>query len=168
MAVQPRRLPTGPASDPVPPRYPGSMLLRLLLLFTLVPALEIYLLVRLGGLIGAFNTLLVVLITGVLGAYYVRRQGVALVLRIQERMNQGELPGEELINGAMLLVGGAFLVTPGFLTDAAGLALVLPPTRDTLKGVVRRYLERRMRDGQVIVYRGDDPPAGRDRERRSN
>ena len=127
------------------------MLLRLFVLFTLVPAVEIALLLRVGAIIGPLNTLLLIFLTGALGAYYARRQGLHILVRIQAAMNEGRMPGEELVDGAMLLVGGATLLTPGFLTDALGFALIFPPTRDAMKRVATRWIRRNLRRGDVIV-----------------
>ncbi len=129
------------------------MFFRLFLLFTLVPALELYLLLKVGTVIGAFNTLLLIILTGVVGAFYARQQGFRVINNIQWKLEQGELPGDDLINGAMLLVGGALLVTPGFVTDFVGFSLIFPPTREAIKISVRRYLERKIRKGEVRVYR---------------
>jgi UPF0716 protein FxsA len=129
------------------------MFFRLFLLFTLVPALELYLLLKVGTVIGAFNTLLLIILTGVVGAFYARQQGFRVINNIQWKLEQGELPGDDLINGAMLLVGGALLVTPGFVTDFVGFSLIFPPTREAIKISVRRYLERKIREGEVRVYR---------------
>ena len=129
------------------------MFLRLFLLFTLVPAIELYLIIKVGSVIGAFNTILLIIFTGVVGAYYARQQGFRVVSNIQWKMQQGTVPGDDLVNGAMLLVGGAFLITPGFITDFAGFSLIFPPTREAIKIAVKHYLERKVREGEVKVYR---------------
>ena len=129
------------------------MFLRLFLLFTLVPAIELYLIIKVGSVIGAFNTILLIIFTGVVGAYYARQQGFRVVSNIQWKMQQGTVPGDDLVNGAMLLVGGAFLITPGFITDFAGFSLIFPPSREAIKIGVKRYLEKKVRQGEVKVYR---------------
>ena len=129
------------------------MFLRLFLLFTLVPAIELYLILKVGSAIGAANTIWLIIGTGILGAYYARQQGFKVVNNIQWKMQQGTVPGDDLVNGAMLLVGGAFLITPGFLTDFFGFSLIFPPTREAIKVGVKRYLEKRVRQGEVKVYR---------------
>ena len=138
------------------------MFIRLFLLFTLIPAIELYLIIRVGSIIGAANTILFIIGTGMLGAYYARQQGLAVMTSIQTRMNQGQLPGDDLVNGAMLLVGGAFLITPGFLTDFAGFSLIFPPTREAIKVVVKGWIEKKTREGEIIVTQdprgGDDGP----------
>jgi len=129
------------------------MFLRLFLLFTLVPALELYLIIKVGQAIGAFNTLLIIIFTGILGAFYARQQGVRVMTNIHWEMSEGRLPGDELINGAMLLVGGAFLITPGFLTDITGFALIFPLSRDMIKGSVTEFMRRRIERGDVRIYK---------------
>jgi UPF0716 protein FxsA len=129
------------------------MFFRLFLLFTLVPALELYLIIKVGQSIGAFNTLLIIIFTGVLGAYYARQQGFKVFSNIQWKMEQGNLPGDDLVNGAMLLVGGALLITPGFVTDFLGFSLIFPPTREAMKVSVSRYLQRKMERGEIRIYR---------------
>ena len=129
------------------------MFLRLFLLFTLVPAIELYLILKVGSAIGAANTIWLIIGTGILGAYYAKQQGFKVVNNIQWKMQQGTVPGDDLVNGAMLLAGGAFLITPGFITDFAGFSLIFPPTREIIKIGVRRYLEKRVRKGEVKVFR---------------
>lgn len=129
------------------------MFFRLFLLFTLVPAIELYLIIKVGSVIGALNTIFIIILTGILGAYYAREQGFRVVSNIQVKMQHGTVPGDDLVNGAMLLVGGALLITPGFITDLAGFSLIFPPTREAVKAVVQRYLEKRVRQGQVKIYR---------------
>jgi UPF0716 protein FxsA len=129
------------------------MFFRLFLLFTLVPALELYLIIKVGQSIGAFNTLLIIIFTGVLGAYYARQQGFKVFSNIQWKMEQGNLPGDDLVNGAMLLVGGALLITPGFVTDFLGFSLIFPPTREAMKVSVSRYLQRKMERGEIRIHR---------------
>jgi UPF0716 protein FxsA len=129
------------------------LFLKLFLLFTLVPAVELYLIIKVGSVIGALNTILIIIFTGVLGAYYAREQGVRVLSNIQWKMQQGTVPGDDLVNGAMLLVGGALLITPGFITDFAGFSLIFPLSREAIKVGVKRYMEKRVRQGEVKVYR---------------
>ena len=129
------------------------MFLRLFVLFTLIPAVELYLIIKVGSVIGALNTILIIIFTGVVGAYYAREQGFKVVSNIQWKMQQGVVPGDDLVNGAMLLVGGALLITPGFITDFAGFCLIFPPSREAIKVGVKRYMEKRVRQGEVKVYR---------------
>ena len=112
------------------------MLLRLILLFTLLPVVELYLLIRVGSFIWAGWTILVVLGTGVLGAWLARQEGLRVVQRVQADLQAGHLPADALIDGLLILIAGVVLLTPGFLTDAAGFTLLSPPGR----AVVRRAL----------------------------
>ena len=115
----------------------------LLLLFFLVPLLEIYLLIEVGGIIGVGWTIFSVVFTAVLGAFLVRTQGFSTVNRIRAQMDQGQLPAIELFEGLFLLVAGALLLTPGFFTDAIGFICLTPPLRRSIiryilsKGVLR-------------------------------
>ncbi|MDT8406471.1 MAG: FxsA family protein [Methylococcales bacterium] len=104
--------------------------------FIIVPFIEIYLLLTLGGLIGPAATIALVIFTAVLGAGLLRQQGFATLKRLQQQLDQGILPAFELIEGPMLLVGGALLLTPGFVTDAFGFALLIPKLRRQLATLV--------------------------------
>ncbi|WP_031434706.1 FxsA family protein [Methylomarinum vadi] len=99
------------------------------LFFLIVPFVEIYLLLQIGGLIGPFPTIFMVVFTAVLGAWLLRRQGLATWRRFQDSLNQGAIPAYEMIEGPLLLVGGALLLTPGFFTDALGFACLVPQLR---------------------------------------
>lgn len=101
----------------------------LFLFFLVVPFVEIYLLLQVGGLIGAFPTIFLVVFTAVLGAWLLRRQGFATWQRFQNNLAQGAIPAYEMIEGPILLVGGALLLTPGFFTDALGFACLIPALR---------------------------------------
>ncbi len=99
------------------------------LFFLIVPFVEIYLLLKIGGVIGIFPTVLLVVFTAVLGAWLLRQQGFATWQRMQTSLAQGAVPAYEMIEGPVLLVGGALLLTPGFFTDAVGFACLIPQTR---------------------------------------
>jgi UPF0716 protein FxsA len=119
------------------------MFLRLLLLFTLVPLVELYLLVRLGTVIGVGATVLIVIATGVLGASLARWQGLGVLRRLSEDLDRGRLPADALIDGLMIFIAGAVLLTPGLITDALGFFLLLPPGRAVVKRAVVERLQRR-------------------------
>lgn len=135
------------------------MLLRLLLLFTLVPIAELVILVQLGEAIGLAPTLLLVFATGVVGASLARREGARTWLEVQRDLAEGELPADSLLHGLMVLVAGAFLVTPGVLTDAAGFLLLLRPARERLAGLVRGWLRRQVESGRTRVRFGESGTA---------
>lgn len=101
----------------------------LFLFFLIVPFVEIYVLLQVGGLIGAFPTVFLVVFTAALGAWLLRRQGFATWQRFQANLAQGTIPAYEMIEGPMLLAGGALLLTPGFFTDALGFACLVPALR---------------------------------------
>ena len=110
----------------------------LLALFLIVPIVEIYLLIQVGGVIGAIPTVFLVVFTAVLGALLLRQQGFATLQRVQASMARGELPALQLLEGLFLLFGGALLLTPGFFTDAIGFVCLIPPLRQRLIGWVLR------------------------------
>lgn len=99
------------------------------LFFLVVPFVEIYLLLQLGGVVGIFPTILLVVFTAVLGAWLLRQQGFSTWQRFQTSLAQGKVPAYEMIEGPILLVGGALLLTPGFFTDALGFACLIPQVR---------------------------------------
>ena len=101
----------------------------LFLLFLLVPLVEIYFLIQVGKVIGAGWTVFCVVFTAVLGAALLRVQGLSTLNRVQRSLEQGRMPAVELLEGLMLLVAGALLLTPGFVTDAIGFLLLVPPLR---------------------------------------
>ncbi len=125
----------------------------LILLFTILPALELALLINVGGHIGMGNTLTIIILTGVIGAYLARLQGFFVLKKIQESINQGQMPSSQLLDGLMILAGGIFLLTPGFITDATGFLLLIPWTRSLLKMVIKRKFESMIQQGQAMhVY----------------
>ncbi len=134
-----------------------SVLARLALLFVIVPVLELVLLVEMGQLVGLMPTLALVVFTGVAGAALARAEGFRVFWAFQRELASGRLPAQPLQDGISVLVGGAFLLTPGILTDLAGLALLLPVTRRWVQRRVRRSLERRIREGTVRVLVGPSP-----------
>ena len=105
------------------------MFARLFLIFTSVSLLEIFVLVKVGGFLGAWPTILLVILTAMVGSILVRSQGVQLINELQQRLSVGEMPGVQLIEGIMLLITGVLLVTPGFVTDITGLLLLQPTLR---------------------------------------
>jgi UPF0716 protein FxsA len=123
------------------------MFLRLLLLFTLVPLLELFLLVKLGTVIGIGATVLIVVCTGVLGAWLARWQGLGVLRRVTEDLNQGRLPAEALIDGLLILIAGAVLLTPGLITDTLGFLLLVPRGRAVVRRLIAARFEKRSVDG---------------------
>jgi len=101
----------------------------LLLLFLLVPVIEIYLLIEVGSTIGALPTIFLVVLTAVIGAALLRWQGLTTFQRVREAMARGEVPAIEMMEGVVLLICGALLLTPGFFTDAVGFLALIPAVR---------------------------------------
>lgn len=126
---------------------------RLLLLFTLVPLAELWLLIEIGQWIGTWPTIFIVASTGFVGVLLARSQGLSVLYRIRDELYQGDLPGEALIDGACILIGGAFLLTPGLITDLSGFLLLIPPTRRLIKAAARRYLQRKLDSGAFYYHR---------------
>ncbi len=120
------------------------MILWLFLLFTLVPVAELYLLIKVGGLIGALPTIGIVLVTGAAGASLARWQGLAALEEIQAAMSEGRVPGQALLAGVLVLAGGLLLVTPGILTDVTGLLLLVPPVRRGVARLLSGYFRHRI------------------------
>lgn len=129
------------------------MFIRLLILFTCIPLLELYVLIEAGRQIGLFSTILLILLTGVAGAWLARTQGVEIVRRIQMEMEEGRMPGEVLLDGAMILVGGLLLLTPGFCTDLIGFTFLAPFSRNFWRGVLSSWVQRNIEQGRIHIHR---------------
>jgi len=125
---------------------------RLLLLFILVPIIEIYLLITVGGFIGVWPTVLLIILTAIIGTHLLRAQGLATLQKMQETLQQGQLPAFALLEGIFILIGGALLLTPGFFTDAVGFICLIP--------IFRKYLvfwmTKRLQIYQHEVPRGPE------------
>jgi UPF0716 protein FxsA len=117
------------------------VLLKLFLAFTIIPFIEIYLLIKLGSYLGAFNTVIIVILTAFFGALLARYQGFQTMLRVRESLERGEMPAEELMDALLILLAGIVLLTPGFLTDLAGLMILIPSTRLIFKRWLRKKFD---------------------------
>jgi UPF0716 protein FxsA len=126
----------------------------LFLAFLVVPLVELYVLLQVGSAIGALNTVVLVVLVGVAGAWLVKREGLGVVRRVRSQVAAGQVPGRELVDGFLILFGGALMLTPGFVTDLVGLALLLPPIR----AAARRTLAHRLR--VYVMGRGGDRSLG--------
>ena len=129
------------------------MLLKLFLAFTLIPVIELYLLIKLGATIGPLYTLLLVILTGAVGAYLARLQGLEAMLRVKARLQQGEPPAEEMLDALIIFIAGIVLLTPGLLTDISGLLLLLPATRLRFKIWLRQKFNQWMQRSNVNISR---------------
>jgi UPF0716 protein FxsA len=109
------------------------------LLFISIPIVEMWLLIEVGARIGALSTILLVFLTAAMGLALLRQQGLDTLLRVNQRMAQGQLPASEILEGVVLAVGGALLLTPGFITDAVGFVCLLAPTRKLIVAALLRH-----------------------------
>ena len=116
-------------------------MLKLLLAFTIIPIIEIYLLIEIGSIFGALTAITLVILTGFLGAFMARMQGLKTLFRIQESMREGRMPSGELLDALLIVIAGLVLLTPGFLTDSAGFLLLIPTTRNSIISWLQRQIE---------------------------
>jgi UPF0716 protein FxsA len=129
------------------------MFFKLFLIFAVIPVIELALLIKIGSVIGTLNTIIIVILTAIVGAYMVKLEGMVVMYRIQENMQQGTFPAEELINGMMILMAGVLLLTPGFFTDVVGFLMVFPVSRGVIKRIAGRYIKKRMSSTDVQIRR---------------
>ena len=125
------------------------MIFKLFLLFTIIPVAELALLIKVGQHLGVLDTVLIVLVTAMVGSILVKLEGLHVLFSIRERMAEGRIPGNELLEGVMILVAGALLLTPGLLTDAVGVLLVVPPSRRVIREIIKKYLRKKLKNATV-------------------
>lgn len=128
------------------------MFAKLLLLFTLGPLVELYVLIEIGRRVGTGPTIILVLATGFFGVFLARAQGFLALRRIANTLRNGELPGDELLDGVLILVGSAFLLTPGLISDTIGFLLLLPAPRKKVKRLILRKLRRALDEGTLRIF----------------
>lgn len=138
-------------------------MIRLLLLFTVVPAVELFLLLQLGAALGPLTTFLIILLTGLLGASLAKREGLGLLLQLQRELERGLPPGTRLMEGALVVAGGLLLITPGVFTDLAGFLLIFPWSRRRIAPRALSALTSRF-DVSTLGPPGDGEPTPRYRE----
>jgi UPF0716 protein FxsA len=125
----------------------------LLLIFILVPAIEVGLFIFAGQYIGIPATIAIIFLTGIIGAYLAKREGTETIKRVRMQLESGEMPGDAVLDGACILVGGALLLTPGFLTDIIGFSLLFPPFRKVVKVWLKAKLYNKIKSGQFYFIR---------------
>lgn len=125
----------------------------LFLSFLIVPLIEIYVLIKVGQVIGAWQTIVLMIAAGVAGAYLAKRQGYVTWQRFQTELSMGRMPGDSLLDGAFVLIGGVLLLTPGFVSDILGFILLLPVTRESLKRLIKHKLEKKLSQHTSIYFR---------------
>ena len=128
------------------------MFLRLLLLFILLPIVELALLIEIGQRLGTWVTVALVVGTGAAGASLARSQGLRAFHRLRDTTGAGSFPGDELFDGVLILAGGLLLITPGLLTDLVGFAALVPGTRHLIKAYLKRAVRQRIQSGAVHVH----------------
>lgn len=130
------------------------MLFRLVLLFTVLPFLELAILLKIGEYIGFKYTFLIIIITGFIGAYLAKKEGRHIITRIKFDMSQGRMPADKLLEGLCVLLGGAFLLAPGLITDILGFFLVLPITRIPFINIIKNKFRKMIAEGNIWFYFG--------------
>ena len=131
------------------------MLIKLILLFTIVPFIELTLLIEIGSHIGTLNTIMVIVITGIIGAFMARIAGLTVLLKIQDNLREGIFPQDELFDGVLILISGALLLTPGLLTDALGFFLLIPFGRLIVKRWLKEIIKTRIDRNEITYWNND-------------
>ena len=138
------------------------MFVRLALLFTIVPLVELYLLIEVGRFIGVGATIAIVVLTGLLGAWLARLQGLKVLAEVRASLEAGQLPTEAIIDGLLILIAAAVLLTPGLITDSVGFLLLIPAGRKTVRGAVRKKMSGQQPASHVpdvidVEWRREEP-----------
>jgi len=128
----------------------------LAVVFLVVPLVELAVIIQVGQAIGVLETIVLLIAVSVLGGWLVKREGMGVVRRISTAVNGGRVPGRELADGALIILAGALLITPGFVSDVLGIALLLPPVRAVVRPILMTALAKRALVGRV----GRVPPGG--------
>ena len=133
----------------------------LFIAFITVPLLELWLLLQVGTMVGAGPTFGLVILTGTVGAWLARREGYRTMLGIQREMAKGALPAGELVDGMIIIMGGALLLTPGILTDVLGFSMIAPVTRQVMRRSLVSWMKRKVESGAAHVHVYQGPMHGR-------
>lgn len=140
------------------------MLIRLFLLFTIVPLIELAILMKLGNIFGVLHTIGLVVITGIIGAFLARNQGLKVIRELQECFSKGRIPTNPIIEGILVLVSAALLVTPGVLTDIIGFIFVIPYTRKIVRDFLKEYFKGKIAQGVHIGMQSGGSYGGHSQE----
>jgi UPF0716 protein FxsA len=127
----------------------------LLLAFILLPLVELAILMEIGRRLGTLPTIALVVLTGALGAFLAKQQGLGVLRRIRADMQAGRMPGPAIVDGVLILLAGAVLITPGVLTDVVGFLCLVPATRAAIRASLWRAIERRVGDGRATIHNPD-------------
>jgi UPF0716 protein FxsA len=125
----------------------------LFLLIVVIPAIDIGVLLLSGKTIGVWPTIVLIILTGIIGAYLAKREGLQTIRRAQEQLSYGTIPGEALLDGICILIGGTLLLTPGFITDITGFLFLFPPTRKPIKYLILKAWQRKIKNGNIKIIK---------------
>jgi UPF0716 protein FxsA len=125
----------------------------ILLLLIIIPAGEIGLLLFSGSHLGIVPTILLIILTGIIGTYLAKREGLETIKRVQEELRYGNMPGDAILDGLCILIGGVLLLTPGFITDLTGFLFLVPPTRIFVKRLLLILFKKWMNNGKITIIR---------------
>jgi UPF0716 protein FxsA len=125
----------------------------LFLLIIVIPAADIGVLLFSGKAIGVWPTIALIILTGIIGAYLAKREGLQTIRRAQEQLRHGEIPGEAVLDGICILIGGTLLLTPGFITDVTGFLFLFPPTRKPIKFLILKAWRNRINKGNIKIIK---------------
>ena len=124
------------------------MFFKLFFLFALIPIIELYILLKIGAIIGPLNTVIIILITASVGAFLAKQEGFRVIKKINQALHEGKAPTRELLNGLFILIGGFLLLTPGFLTDIAGITMLIPFIRTFYCKIAEKYINKKFELGR--------------------
>lgn len=125
----------------------------IVLLLIIIPAAEISLLLLSGRTLGIWTTITLIILTGVLGAYLAKQQGLDTIRKAQQQMQSGQMPGDVLLDGVCIIIGGTLLLTPGFITDILGILLLAPPTRKVFKIFLGKAIQNWLNKGKMKIIK---------------
>ncbi|PLS02708.1 membrane protein FxsA [Neobacillus cucumis] len=125
----------------------------LFLLLIIIPAADIGFLLLSGKTIGVWPTILLIILTGIIGAYLAKREGLQTIRKVQEQLSRGQLPGDAVLDGVCILLGAAFLLTPGFMTDIVGFLMLFPPTRKLFKVLIMYFFKKKIHNSHRKIIK---------------
>lgn len=126
------------------------MFKKLLLVFIVIPLIELYIILKVGNAVGFTNTLFSIILLGIIGAYLAKKQGLMVVNKVQQQLSQGLIPGNELLDGLIILAAALLLITPGLLTDLVGILLLVPFFRSKIRKYLKKLLRKWLESGHVM------------------
>ncbi|WP_374703086.1 FxsA family protein [Neobacillus cucumis] len=123
------------------------------MLLIIIPAADIGFLLLSGKTIGVWPTILLIILTGIIGAYLAKREGLQTIRKVQEQLSRGQLPGDAVLDGVCILLGAAFLLTPGFMTDIVGFLMLFPPTRKLFKVLIMYFFKKKIHNSHRKIIK---------------